>query len=102
MSGEGAHPSWGFLGALGLIGGAPTFLGTALGQAWSSEAVSVVFFAVAAGSIHGRRLIPSSCVPAQRPVPCSGVVRAAAGPLGLAAPGGPAGTRSPLPDVAFC
>jgi ZIP family zinc transporter len=51
MSGEGTHPSWGFLGTLGLIGGAPTFLGTALGQAWSSEAVSVVFFAVAAGSI---------------------------------------------------
>jgi zinc transporter, ZIP family len=51
MSGEGSHPSWGFLGALGLIGGAPTFLGTALGQAWSSEAMSVVFFAVAAGSI---------------------------------------------------
>jgi zinc transporter, ZIP family len=51
MSGEGTHPTWGFLGALGLIGGAPTFLGTALGQAWSSEAVSVVFFAVAAGSI---------------------------------------------------
>ena len=51
MSGEGTHPSWGFLGTLGLIGGAPTFLGTALGQAWSSEAMSVVFFAVAAGSI---------------------------------------------------
>jgi zinc transporter, ZIP family len=51
MSGEGTQPSWGFLTALGLIGGAPTFLGTALGQAWSSEAMSVVFFAVAAGSI---------------------------------------------------
>ncbi len=51
MSGEGTRPSWGFLAALGLIGGAPTFLGTVLGQAWSSEAMSVVFFAVAAGSI---------------------------------------------------
>jgi ZIP family zinc transporter len=51
MSGEGTQPSWGFLATLGLIGGAPTFLGTALGQAWSSEAMSVVFFAVAAGSI---------------------------------------------------
>jgi ZIP family zinc transporter len=51
MSGEGTHPSWGFLAALGLIGGGPTFLGTVLGQAWSSEAMSVVFFAVAAGSI---------------------------------------------------
>ena len=36
---------------LGLIGGAPTFLGTVLGQAWSSEAVTVLFFAIAAGSI---------------------------------------------------
>src|SRR5437868_13912613 len=51
MSGEGTQPSWGFLTVLGVIGGLPTFLGTALGQAWSSEAVSVVFFAVAAGSI---------------------------------------------------
>jgi zinc transporter, ZIP family len=51
MSGEGTRPSWRFLGVLGLIGGAPTFFGTALGQAWSSEAMSVVFFAVAAGSI---------------------------------------------------
>jgi len=51
MAGEGTRPTWGFLAALGLIGGGPTFLGTVLGQAWSSEAVSVVFFAVAAGSI---------------------------------------------------
>ena len=51
MAGEGTRPTWGFLAVLGLIGGGPTFLGTALGQAWSSEAVSVIFFAVAAGSI---------------------------------------------------
>jgi zinc transporter, ZIP family len=51
MAGEGTQPTWRFLAALGLIGGGPTFLGTVLGQAWSSEAVSVVFFAVAAGSI---------------------------------------------------
>src|SRR5437899_5454932 len=51
MSGEGTRPSWGFLALLGAIGGAPTFFGTVLGQAWSSEAMSVVFFAVAAGSI---------------------------------------------------
>ena len=30
---EPEAPSWGFLGVLGLIGGAPTFFGTALGQA---------------------------------------------------------------------
>jgi ZIP family zinc transporter len=51
MAGEGTRPSWSLLALLGLIGGGPTFLGTLLGQAWSSEAVSVVFFAVAAGSI---------------------------------------------------
>jgi zinc transporter, ZIP family len=51
MSGEGTQPTWGFIALLGVIGGLPTFLGTVLGQAWSSEAVSVVFFAVAAGSI---------------------------------------------------
>jgi zinc transporter, ZIP family len=51
MSGEGTQPTWKYLVLLGVIGGSPTFFGTALGQAWSSEAVSVVFFAVAAGSI---------------------------------------------------
>jgi ZIP family zinc transporter len=51
MSGEADRPSWGFLGLLGLIGGAPTFLGTALGYAWVSEGLQVLFFAIAAGSI---------------------------------------------------
>jgi ZIP family zinc transporter len=51
MAGEADRPSWGFLGLMGLIGGGPTFLGTVIGQAWVSEALSVVFFAVAAGSI---------------------------------------------------
>ena len=51
MSGEAERPSWGFLGLLGLIGGGPTFLGTIVGSAWVNEAVSIAFFAVAAGSI---------------------------------------------------
>jgi ZIP family zinc transporter len=51
MSGEAERPSWGYLGLLGLIAGGPTFLGTVVGQAWVSEAVSVAFFAIAAGSI---------------------------------------------------
>ena len=51
MSGESERPSWGFLGLLGLIGGGPTFLGTLVGSAWVTEAVSIAFFAVAAGSI---------------------------------------------------
>jgi ZIP family zinc transporter len=51
LTGAGIRPRWGLLGLLGLIGGVPTFLGTVVGQAWSSDAVSVVFFAVAGGSI---------------------------------------------------
>ncbi|HLY95313.1 MAG TPA: ZIP family metal transporter [Gaiellaceae bacterium] len=51
MSGEGVYPSWRLLAVLGLIGGGPTFLGTVVGQAWASDAVSVLFFTVAAGSI---------------------------------------------------
>jgi ZIP family zinc transporter len=51
LQGEADPPGWGFLAVLGLIGGAPTFLGTLLGQAWVSEAVSVLFFSLAAGSI---------------------------------------------------
>jgi ZIP family zinc transporter len=51
LTGDNERPTWGFLGLLGLIGGAPTFIGTAVGQAWVSDAVSVVFFSLAAGSI---------------------------------------------------
>ncbi|MHB8643275.1 MAG: ZIP family metal transporter [Gaiellaceae bacterium] len=51
LSGEAELPSWGFLGLLGLIAGLPTFVGTAIGQSWTSEAASVVFLALAAGSI---------------------------------------------------
>jgi ZIP family zinc transporter len=51
LSGDAELPSWTFLGLLGLIGGAPTFIGTAIGQAWVSEALSVAFLALAAGSI---------------------------------------------------
>jgi len=51
LSGAGIVPSWKLLGILGLIGGGPTFLGTVLGQAWASAAVSVVFFTIAGGSI---------------------------------------------------
>jgi ZIP family zinc transporter len=46
-----ARPSWGFLLLLGLIGGGPTFLGTAVGHSFTSEPVSVVFLTLAAGSI---------------------------------------------------
>ena len=51
LAGDKERPSWGFLGVLGLIGGAPTFFGTLLGQVWVNESVSILFFALAAGSI---------------------------------------------------
>jgi zinc transporter, ZIP family len=51
LAGDKDRPSWGFLGVLGLIGGAPTFFGTLLGQVWVNEPVSILFFALAAGSI---------------------------------------------------
>jgi len=51
LAGDKERPSWGFLGLLGLIGGAPTFFGTLVGQFWVSEAVLILFFALAAGSI---------------------------------------------------
>ncbi len=51
LAGDAEPPSWGFLGAMGLIGGAPTFLGTVVGQAWVSTPVSIAFLALAAGSI---------------------------------------------------
>ena len=51
LSGEPVRPSWRFLLLLGLIGGGPTFVGTLIGQAWVSEALSILFLALAAGSI---------------------------------------------------
>src|ERR671927_582574 len=44
-------PSWSFLALLGVVGGAPTFFGTLLGQAWVNQSVSVAFLALAGGSI---------------------------------------------------
>ncbi len=49
--GETRRPSWGFLGAMALIGGGPTFVGTWVGHGFTSDAVSVVFLTLAAGSI---------------------------------------------------
>ncbi|MCU1659232.1 MAG: hypothetical protein JWO57_3888 [Pseudonocardiales bacterium] len=45
------RPTWPFLLTLALIGGGPTFIGTAVGHGFSNEAVSVVFLTLAAGSI---------------------------------------------------
>lgn len=48
---SGTRPSWGYLALLGLIGGGPTFLGTVIGQSFSSSIVSIAFLGLAAGSI---------------------------------------------------
>jgi ZIP family zinc transporter len=45
------RPSWKWLGLVGLIGGAPTFLGAMLGYSVSSEPLELVFYAVAGGAI---------------------------------------------------
>jgi ZIP family zinc transporter len=44
-------PSWGFLLAMGAIGGGPTFVGTLVGYQFTSEPVTVLFLTLAAGSI---------------------------------------------------
>lgn len=49
--GRPVRPGWGFLLAMGAIGGGPTFLGTVVGHSFTSEPVSVVFLTLAAGSI---------------------------------------------------
>lgn len=51
LAGESDRPSWGLLALFGAIGGGPTFLGTAVGQAFDNAAVAVAFLALAAGSI---------------------------------------------------
>jgi zinc transporter, ZIP family len=45
------RPTWAFLLTMALIGGGPTFVGTAVGHSFTSEPVSVVFLTLAAGSI---------------------------------------------------
>jgi ZIP family zinc transporter len=50
-TGTDGRPSWGFLLAMAAIGGGPTFIGTWVGHGFTSEAVSVAFLTLAAGSI---------------------------------------------------
>lgn len=49
--GELRRPSWPFLLSMSLIGGGPTFIGTAIGHGFTSESVAVLFLTLAAGSI---------------------------------------------------
>jgi ZIP family zinc transporter len=48
---DATMPSWRFLLLAGLIGGAPTFLGTVIGYVFTSTYVYVLFLALAAGAI---------------------------------------------------
>lgn len=50
-SGQAHRPGWGFLLAMALIGGGPTFIGTWVGHSFTSDPVSVIFLTLAAGSI---------------------------------------------------
>ncbi len=45
------RPSWKWLGLVGLIGGAPTFLGAMLGYSVTSEPLELAFYAVSGGAI---------------------------------------------------
>ena len=51
MAGDESRPTWGFLLMMGLLGGGPTVVGTAVGRGFANDAVSVAFLALAAGSI---------------------------------------------------
>jgi ZIP family zinc transporter len=51
MAAEEPRPSWALLLALAAIGGGPTVVGTLVGHGFTSDAVSVTFLTLAAGSI---------------------------------------------------
>ena len=44
-------PSWGWIGLAGLIGGGPTFLGSIVGYAVTSQPLELAFYATAGGAI---------------------------------------------------
>jgi zinc transporter, ZIP family len=48
---HGVRPSWRWLGAAGLVGGGPTFLGTLVGYRVDSEPLQLAFLALAGGAI---------------------------------------------------
>ncbi len=51
LAAEDDRPTWGFLAAMGVIGGGPTFLGTLVGRSFTNDTVFLAFLALAAGSI---------------------------------------------------
>jgi ZIP family zinc transporter len=51
LAADHVRPSWKWLGIAGLVGGGPTFLGTLVGTAVTSELLEVLFLALAGGAI---------------------------------------------------
>ena len=51
LASDTSVPSWSFLLVAGLIGGAPTFLGTVIGYVFTSTYIYVLFLALAAGAL---------------------------------------------------
>jgi ZIP family zinc transporter len=51
LSGLSERPSLRFLAITGVIGGGPTFLGTAIGSLWFSTVVYIFFLAIAGGAL---------------------------------------------------
>jgi ZIP family zinc transporter len=45
------QPSWRWLGLVGLVGGAPTFVGAMVGYQVTSQPLELAFYALAAGAI---------------------------------------------------
>jgi ZIP family zinc transporter len=48
---HGVKPSWRWIGIAGLVAGLPTFLGTMIGYEVTSDALELLFYALAAGAI---------------------------------------------------
>ncbi len=48
---SGELPSWRFLGAMGVIGGGPTFIGGVVGYSFVSPLLSIAFLGLAAGAL---------------------------------------------------
>jgi zinc transporter, ZIP family len=49
--GGGQNPSWGFLGAAGIVGGGPTFVGGVVGYSFVSPVLTIMFMGLAAGAL---------------------------------------------------
>lgn len=49
--GQGAGPSWPFLGLAGVVGGGPTFVGGMIGYTIASPLLSILFLGLAAGAL---------------------------------------------------